>query len=111
MFVIEIIKLNKSDVERYVHSVVRPTQKPTFNYVYAIHKNILFNSHSNILFNSHSIYMSFQNFLYFGQVALYMLNKLFEFEFVVVYQKYLTRLEEMIIFSPRLEHYQFFQPR
>ena len=29
----------------------------------------------------------------------------------VVYQKYLTRLEEMIIFSPRLEKYQFSQPR
>ena len=60
---------------------LRPTQKPTFNYVYAIHKIILFNSHSNILFNSHSIYMSFQIFFYFGPVALYMLNKLFEFEF------------------------------
>ena len=30
---------------------------------------------------------------------------------IVVYQKYLTRLEEMIIFSPRLENYQFPQPR
>ena len=29
---------------------------------------------------------------------------------VVVYQKYLTRLGEMIIFSPRLENYQFSQP-
>ena len=29
----------------------------------------------------------------------------------VVYQKYLTRLGEMIIFSPRLENYQFSQPR
>ena len=29
----------------------------------------------------------------------------------VVYQKYLTRLREMIIFSPRLENYQFSQPR
>ena len=28
-----------------------------------------------------------------------------------VYQKYLTRLREMIIFSPRLENYQFSQPR
>ena len=28
----------------------------------------------------------------------------------VVYQKYLTRLREMIIFSPRLENYQFSQP-
>ena len=30
---------------------------------------------------------------------------------VAVYQKYLTRLGEMIIFSPRLENYQFSQPR
>ena len=30
---------------------------------------------------------------------------------VTVYQKYLTRLGEMIIFSPRLENYQFSQPR
>ena len=30
---------------------------------------------------------------------------------VAVYQKYLTWLGEMIIFSPRLENYQFFQPR
>ena len=29
---------------------------------------------------------------------------------IVVYQKYLTRLGEMIIFSPRLENYQFSQP-
>ena len=29
---------------------------------------------------------------------------------VVLYQKYLTRLGEMIIFSPRLENYQFFKP-
>ena len=29
----------------------------------------------------------------------------------VVYKKYLTRLREMIIFSPRLENYQFSQPR
>ena len=29
----------------------------------------------------------------------------------VVYQKYLTRLKEIIIFSPRLENYQFSQPR
>ena len=29
----------------------------------------------------------------------------------VVYQKYLTRLGEMIIFSPRPENYQFSQPR
>ena len=28
----------------------------------------------------------------------------------VVYQKYLSRLGEMIIFSPRLENYQFTQP-
>ena len=42
-------------------------QKPTFNYVYAIHKIILFNSHSNILFNSHSIYMSFQIFSILGR--------------------------------------------
>ena len=30
---------------------------------------------------------------------------------VVVNQKYLTRLEEMIIFEPRLENYQFSEPR
>ena len=30
---------------------------------------------------------------------------------VAVYQKYLTRLGEMIIFSPRLENYQFSQLR
>ena len=30
---------------------------------------------------------------------------------VAVYQKYLTRLGEMIIFSPKLENYQFSQPR
>ena len=30
---------------------------------------------------------------------------------VAVYQKYLTRLGEMIIFSPSLENYQFSQPR
>ena len=30
---------------------------------------------------------------------------------VAVYQNYLTRLGEMIIFSPRLENYQFSQPR
>ena len=30
---------------------------------------------------------------------------------VVVYQNYLTRLGEMIIFSLRLENYQFSQPR
>ena len=30
---------------------------------------------------------------------------------VVVYQKYLTRLGEMIIFSQRLENYQFSEPR
>ena len=30
---------------------------------------------------------------------------------VVVYQKYLTRLREMILFSQRLENYQFSQPR
>ena len=30
---------------------------------------------------------------------------------VAVYKKYLTRLGEMIIFSPRLENYQFSQPR
>ena len=30
---------------------------------------------------------------------------------VVLYQKYLTRLGEMIIFSPRFENYQFSQPR
>ena len=30
---------------------------------------------------------------------------------VAVYQKYLTRLGEMIILSPRLENYQFSQPR
>ena len=29
---------------------------------------------------------------------------------VVVYQKYLTRLREMIIFEPWLENYQFSQP-
>ena len=29
---------------------------------------------------------------------------------IVAYQKYLTRLGEMIIFSPRLENYQFSQP-
>ena len=29
---------------------------------------------------------------------------------VAVYQKYLTRLGEMIIFSPRLENYQISQP-
>ena len=29
---------------------------------------------------------------------------------VVVYQKHLTQLGEMIIFSPRLENYQFSQP-
>ena len=29
---------------------------------------------------------------------------------VAVYQKYLTRLEEMIFFSPRLENYQLSQP-
>ena len=60
---------------RYMLSFLglRPMQKPTFNYVYAIHKNILS--------NSHSIYMSFQIFLHFGPVASSMLNKLFEFEF------------------------------
>ena len=30
---------------------------------------------------------------------------------VAVYQKYLTRLEEMTIFSPWLENYQFSQSR
>ena len=30
---------------------------------------------------------------------------------VVVYQRYLTRLGEMIIFSIRLENHQFSQPR
>ena len=29
---------------------------------------------------------------------------------VVIYQRFLTRLGEMIIFSPRLENYQFSQP-
>ena len=60
---------------RYMRSFLglHPPQKPVFNYVYAIHKNILS--------NSHFIYMSFQIFLYFGPVTLYMLNKLFEFEF------------------------------
>ena len=29
---------------------------------------------------------------------------------VVVYQKYLTRLGEMILFLPRLENHQFLQP-
>ena len=50
---------------------LRPPQMPVFNYVYAIHKNILF--------NSHSLYMPSQVFLYFGPVALYTLNKLFEY--------------------------------
>ena len=50
---LEIIKLNKSDVERYIE------------YVYS----------------------------------------------VVVYKKYLSRLGEIIVFSPRLENYQFSQPR
>ena len=29
----------------------------------------------------------------------------------VVYEKYLTPLGEMIVFSPKLENYQFTQPR
>ena len=39
-------------------------------------------------------------------------NKTQQFRYsVVVYQKYLIRLGKMIIFSPRLENYQFSHPR
>ena len=56
-------------------------------------------------------------FMFVGAKKIMKLNKSdFErlLEYVhsaVVFQKYLTRLGEMIIFSPRLENYQFSQPR
>ena len=45
------------------------------------------------------------------QVRRGKLNRICDVYSVVVYKKYLTHLREMIIFSPRLENYQFSQPR
>ena len=45
------------------------------------------------------------------QMKRWKINRILYVYSVVVYQKYLTRLGEMIILSPRLENYQFSQPR